>query len=137
LPTALGALMTDRSYVIHVIENDEAVRDSLRALLEAHGYRVETYGSPRLLLGRGTSSATGCILVNLSSADGDGASLVREIRRGGVGLPVVATINEPDPAGEAEARRAGALAVLTKPWDVSHLLAVLEGAKGAGLRLLP
>ena len=126
--------MTDRNYVIHVVENDEAVRDSLRALLEAHGYGVETYGSSRLLLGRDTSGATGCILLNLSAADG--ASLVREIRRGGIGLPVVATINEPDAASEAEASRAGALAVLTKPWDVNHLLAVLEGAKGSGLRLL-
>ena len=125
------------AYVIHVVESDEAVRDSLRALLEAHGYGVETYNSSGLLLGRGSSAVTGCILLNLSTPDGKGASLVREIRRRGIGLPVVATINEPDGAGEAEARRAGALAVLTKPWDVRRLLAVLEDTKGSGLRLLP
>lgn len=129
--------MTDRSYVIHVVENDEAVRDSLRALLEAHGYGVETYGSPGSLLGRGASGATGCILLNLPQPDGEDTSLVREVRRRGIGLPIVATIDEPDAAREAEARRAGALAVLIKPWDVSRLLAALEGAKGSGLRLLP
>ena len=42
-----------------------------------------------------------------------------------------------DAAREAEARRAGAVAVLTKPWDASRLLAALEGSKGSGLRLLP
>ena len=85
----------------------------------------------------GPPSATGCILLNLSAPDGDGTSLVREIRRRGVGLPVVATIDGPDAANEAEVRRAGALVVLTKPWDVSPLLAILEGTKGSGLRLLP
>ena len=129
--------MADRSYVIHVVESDDAVCDSLQALLEAHGYGVETYGSSGLLVGRGTSDAMGCILLNLSPPDGKGASLVREIRRRGIGLPVVATINEPDAASEAEARRAGAVAVLTKPWDVRRLLAVLEDTKGSGLRLLP
>ena len=124
-------MTTDGSqrFVVYVIDEDDAVRDSTRMLLEAHGYMVETYATGEEFLVHLAGRGQGCVLLG-----GHHLDAIRKLGRHLIGLPVVVITNEPDSAVEEEARHSGAVAVLVKPWHGSHLMMLLENARRSELR---
>ena len=58
-------LENPRPSIVHVVDDDEAVRDSMRALLESYGIEVHAYASAREFLVAGPAQPRGCVLVDL------------------------------------------------------------------------
>jgi len=75
--------------VVHVIDDDEAVRQSLAFLLGAAGIKVQTYESARAFLDVATKVAAGCVITDVRMPDIDGLELLRRLKASAAGLPVI------------------------------------------------
>jgi FixJ family two-component response regulator len=112
-----------------VIDDDEAVCDSLRVLLELSGLNVAAYGSGEAFLRDHPQPGPGrgCILLDIDLPGMSGLELLRTLRRDGSRLPVVLITGRGGPAAE-QGEEAGALAVLQKPFLDGALMACIERA---------
>ena len=119
--------------MIHVVDDDEAVRDSLRILLESNGHAVRTYPSAALFL-EDAGATLGCVLTDVRMPDMDGLALQRRLNERGLHLPVIVMTGQGDIAVAVRAMKAGALDFLEKPFDDDHLLAAVERALAEGER---
>jgi FixJ family two-component response regulator len=114
--------------MVHVIDDDEAVRDSLEALLIVAGYDVATYVSAEAYLAG--AAETGCVLVDVHMPGMGGLGLLQRLARREPRPPVVVLTAGRDPRLEARARELGADAFLTKPVPQATLLGALCSAEG-------
>jgi DNA-binding response OmpR family regulator len=121
-----------RAHVL-VVEDNPLVTSATRILLEDAGFRVSTASRVADAYTICRSDAPDAILLDLRLPDGDGLSLVRQLREDGVRLPVIAAITGRDePEVRARCLRAGCVAVLVKPVDgralASHVGSWLGGS---------
>jgi len=112
---------------IHVVDDDPAMRDSLRMLLEASGFTVRAYDSASAFLDGGQSEL-GCVLTDVRMPEIDGLTLLRRLREMGVRLPVIVMTGEGDIALAVQAMKAGAVDFLEKPFGDELLLDALDRA---------
>ena len=75
--------------VVHVIDDDEAMRDSLSYLLESADIAVRTYESAIEFLSGIDNVRTGCIVTDVRMPEMSGVELIRRPREQGVDLPVI------------------------------------------------
>lgn len=115
-----------------VIDDDEAVRDSMRALLESYGIAVEDYSSAREFLPRLCDSAD-CMLLDLHMPEMDGLQLLGAIREQGSARPVIIITGRGDDLLSARALQAGAYTLLNKPVEDELLLQSIACAVAANI----
>jgi two-component system, LuxR family, response regulator FixJ len=120
--------MTART--VYVVDDDEAVRDSLAALLASAGYRVVAHATARSLLDSDLSASEACILLDVRLPDMNGLSLKDELARRGVDLPVILITGHGDVPMAVRAMQAGAVDFIEKPCREEVLLGSLERAFG-------
>jgi two-component system KDP operon response regulator KdpE len=119
-----------------IVEDDREIRRFVRAALEAEGYRVhEADTLQRGLIEAGTRKPD-VIVLDLGLPDGDGVSLVRDVR-GWSRVPIIVLSARVDEADKVAALDAGADDYLVKPFGVAELLARVRAslrrrAQGAG-----
>jgi two-component system, LuxR family, response regulator FixJ len=114
--------------VIHIIDDDEAMRDSLEYLLDAASMTASTYASADEFLARLDSLAPGCIVTDVRMPGMSGLELVGALAKRGVPHPVIVITAHGDVAMAVEAMRAGAVNFLEKPFGDEALLAAIRGA---------
>jgi len=102
---------------IYIVDDDESVRDSARALLEAYDHVVEDFASARDFLAHFDRRVEGCILLDLNMPEMGGIELLELLRGRGDTIPVIVVTAQNDTGVLDRARRAGAYAVLEKPVD--------------------
>ena len=122
----------DRGATVFVVDDDEMVRDSLRALLEAHRFQVLDFESAGRFLDSRDGIPKGCLLVDMHMPEMNGLQLLQALRMAGDGMPVIIFTGRNDPAIEAQAMALGATAVLDKPVTYKTLLAAIRRALGSG-----
>ena len=115
---------------VYVVDDDEAVRDSMRLLLESSGFVARDFASADLFL-KTDSADMGCLLLDLHMPGIAGIELLRLLRSRGVTRPIFVISGRRDPAQDAEALAAGASALLSKPFDDQQLLDLVAQALGA------
>jgi two-component system, LuxR family, response regulator FixJ len=120
--------------LVHVVDDDEAVRDSLGLLLEAAGLSVRTYDSATAFLKALPSLAAGCVLTDVRMPELDGLALQRRLTELGIRLPVIVMTGHGDVPIAVEALKAGAADFLEKPFDDAQLLAAVSSALAASQR---
>ncbi|MCW5773860.1 MAG: response regulator transcription factor [Rhodospirillaceae bacterium] len=117
---------------VFVVDDDEAVRQGLGALLRAKGYGVEAFASADEFLAAMPSSRPACLLVDIRMPGMSGLELQREMKRRDAALPVVVVTGHGDVPAAVAALKAGAVDFLEKPFDADALLAaVSEGLRKA------
>lgn len=102
---------------IFVIDDDDAVRDSLKIILEIWGYDVVTFPSGQLFLQRPTGLQGDCLIVDVHMPEMSGPELVRRLRAEGNAFPAIFITGRRDEALGEQARQMGA-ALFDKP--VAH-----------------
>ena len=99
--------MADERIVVAVIDDDDAVRDSLGALLEAEGYEVDTYASGPAFLDALPDALPACALVDVRMPEMDGLELQRRLADAAPTLPVIIITGHGDIAMAVRAIKAG------------------------------
>jgi two-component system response regulator FixJ len=108
---------------IYIVDDDEAVRESLQLLLEASGYTVRTYASAPAFLEAAAGLDFGCLIVDLQMPEMDGLELQRRLAERGIALPVVVVTAHGDVATAVRAMRAGAIDFVEKPFTTEAIKA--------------
>ena len=122
---------------VYVIDDDEAVRDSMAFLLETADLKVRTYESAETFLAE-RDRAPGCIITDVRMPGINGLELARRIRDSGSNEPVIVITGHADLSLAIEAMRAGVIDFVEKPFDdevllgaISRVLGQAEGALSA------
>lgn len=116
-----------KACLIYVVEDDEAVRNSTRLLLETMNYEVGAYPSAEAFLENTDGRDGGCLLLDYHLGGMSGADLLELLRGRGVTTPaIILTANRNLP--QDRLARAGVLAVMAKPPVTGELLALIESA---------
>ena len=114
--------MADERIVVAVIDDDDAVRDSLGALLEAEGYDVDTYPSGPAFLAALPDTLPACALVDVRMPEMDGLELQRRLADAAPSLPVIIVTGHGDIAMAVRAIKAGAVDFVEKPFPDRTIL---------------
>ena len=118
--------------VVHVVDDDMSMRDSIAFLLGAEGISARTYESARALLDSGSGLDSGCIVTDIRMPEMDGMELVAELQRRGVRLPVIVLTGHGDVALAVQAMKAGVADFLEKPFDDEALLRAVRASLAQG-----
>jgi two-component system response regulator FixJ len=117
-----------------VIDDDEAVLDSLRMLLEAEGFEVETFDRAGSFLECAENGLPGCLVTDVRMPDMDGLELLQALSgRGPLPAVIVITGHGEVPLA-VQAMKLGAHDFIEKPFDPHALLASIHNAMTAGAR---
>ena len=114
--------MRERNATIAVIDDDDAVRDSLGALLESVGHDVDSYASGLAFLDALPEAMPACALVDVRMPDMDGLELQRRLADTAPSLPVIIITGHGDIAMAVRAIKAGALDFIEKPFSDDTIL---------------
>jgi two-component system response regulator FixJ len=115
---------------VAVVDDDDAVRDSLQFLLEAAGVSVVTYASAVQFLSEAVVNDLGCLVVDQHMPEKTGLQLVSCLRRRGTTLPVALITGSPSPDLLRLAAELGMVKVMEKPLDDEALMQFIESPRG-------
>ena len=114
------------NFPVYVVDDDEAVRDSLSLLLTCSGFAVQNFASARDFLEYCGGRSDGCLIFDLHMPEMSGAQMLRHLRADGNSIVAIAISGKRDQATDAELKRDGAFAVLSKPFDDEQFLALIR-----------
>lgn len=120
--------VTVQKVTVHVIDDDDASRQSLAFLLQTADIEVETYPSAAAFLDRVASVGTSCIITDVRMPGMSGIDLLRRLKDLKVDAPVIVITGHGDIALAVEAMKIGAVDFLEKPFDDEVLLASVRSA---------
>ena len=112
---------------VAIVENHPSMRRSIERLLNAYGYKTEGFDSAERFL-ESDCATLGCLVLDIHLGNMSGIQLRRRLREAGSSLPVIFVTAVDDDLLEAEARDAGCLAYLRKPFAAKHLLSAIQDA---------
>jgi two-component system response regulator FixJ len=113
--------------VVHVVDDDDAVRRALAFLLATDGLAVRVHASAVALL-ESVAAVSGCVLTDVRMPDLDGIELLRRLKRRGNPPPVIVMTGHADVPLAVEAMKEGARDFIEKPFDDEVLIATVRAA---------
>ncbi|HSZ91604.1 MAG TPA: response regulator FixJ [Acetobacteraceae bacterium] len=121
--------------LVHIVDDDASVRDSLMVLLESAGYAVRAYDSAVAFLQAASDRTAGCVLTDVQMPELNGLELQRRMSEQGIRLPVIVMTGHGDVPIAVEAMKAGAADFLEKPFGDEQLLTAVSGAVAINRRV--
>lgn len=112
--------------VVHLIDDDEAVRRSLAFLLSTAGHAVRVYDSADAFLATLDGSQRGCVVTDLRMPGVDGIELLRRLNQLDVEMPVIVMTGHADVSLAVQAMKFGAVDFIEKPFDDDLLLEAIR-----------
>ena len=116
--------------VVHIVDDEEAVRNSLAFLLTTSGYAARTHASASEFLGIASSIRNGCLITDLRMPDMNGVELLRRLREADAMLPAIVITGHGDVQMAVEAMKNGALDFIEKPFSDAVLLESIKRVVG-------
>ncbi|MFC3068350.1 response regulator FixJ [Phenylobacterium soli] len=116
------------SGVVHVIDDDAAMRDSLSFLLESADLANKTYESAVVFLEHVKHLEPGCIVTDVRMPEMSGLELIQRLKTLGVTLPIIVMTGHADVPLAIEAMKAGVHDFIEKPFDDEALLTAIRAA---------
>jgi two-component system response regulator FixJ len=113
--------------IICIVEDDTAVRESLRLVLELRGYDVEEFEDGVTFLARGNFEDILCFIFDLNLPGESGLQVLAQLRSRGNNTPAFIVTGRASSLIRKEAERLQALALFEKPLPARELLAVVDG----------
>ena len=120
--------MTDIQQTVYVVEDDEAVRDSLELLLKSDGKPVKTYESANAFLKDYSDKMAGCIVLDIRMPGMDGMELQKKLNEKHSILPIIFVTGHGDVPMAVDAMKEGAVDFIQKPYREEALKEKIEAA---------
>lgn len=120
--------MTDGIITVHVIDDDEPLRDSLVWLLEAHGFRVRAHADAADYLASGPAPGTACLLLDVRMPGMSGVQLQDALIQRGDSTPIIFVTAHGDVPMAVEAVKKGAFDFIEKPFNEEQIVALIRRA---------
>jgi two-component system response regulator FixJ len=116
---------------VFLVDDDDAVRDSLTLLLEAHGLRVRGFTSGLELLDQGGISPNACLVLDVHMPVMSGLDVLEKLAADGTAPPTVLITGRADSETRRRAVAAGASGLIEKPFDATELMSAIKRAVGS------
>src|SRR5580692_2340255 len=113
---------TNNSAVVHVVDDDAALRGALESLFESVGLATQAYGAASEFLNANVADKPGCIVIDIRLPDMSGLEFQAELARVGVRLPVIMMTGYGDIPMTVRAMKRGAVDFLPKPFRDQDML---------------
>ncbi len=113
---------------LFVVDDDDAVRDSIRELADSVGLRVECYASPRAFLAVFRADRPGCLVLDVRMAEMSGLALQELLVSKGFRIPTIILTGHADVPMAVQAMKVGAVDFLQKPYREQALLDSVNAA---------
>jgi len=120
--------MLKRQRIVAVVDDDPSMLRATTDLLSAHGLVSEVFASAEEFLGRGATIKVDCVLLDIHLGGMSGIELRRRLAISKPELPVIFMTALDDEQIHREARAAGCIAVLRKPYSARQLMDAIEKA---------
>mgnify|MGYP001373191464 CR=1 FL=1 len=114
--------------IVYVIDDDEAVRDSLQLLLTSSGFKTRLYADPLHFLAERPQNRAGCLILDIELPAISGLHLQEELIAVGSTLPIIFITGHGDVPTAVQAMKAGAFEFIEKPFSHAHLLEQIRRA---------
>lgn len=112
--------------LVHLVDDDEAIRRSVGFMLKTSGFHVRTYVSGVELLKSASNLEPGCILLDIRMPGMDGLEVQAALHEKGVFLPVIIMTGHGDVTLAVQAMKTGAVDFIEKPFEKALLLSAIE-----------
>jgi two-component system response regulator FixJ len=116
--------------LVSIIDDDDALRDSLSFLLSTAGIDARSYDSAAAYLGDRQRRECGCLVTDVRMPGMTGIELLRELKAEGLSVPVIVMTGHGDVPLAVEAMKLGAFDFIEKPFDDDTLLTSVQAALG-------
>lgn len=120
--------MSPPDIIVHVIDDDAAIRDALTLLLEGEGFVARAHAGAADFFRLFPRGGLGCVVSDVRMPGMSGLDLLREVRGQGLNLPVILLTGEADVPMAVEALKGGAADFIEKPFDDVVMLAAVRSA---------
>jgi two-component system response regulator FixJ len=120
--------MSSADVIVHIVDDEEAVRNSLAFLLGAAGFAVRTHASAIDFLALAPSIRNGCLVTDLRMPEVDGLELLKRLRAADAMLPAIVVTGHGDVQMAVEAMKNGALDFIEKPFSDEVLIESIRRA---------
>ena len=114
--------------IIHLVDDEEAVRKAASFSLTTAGYNVVTYASGAEFLKAAKSAPVGCVLLDVRMPDMDGLQVQAKMKERGIQMPVIILTGHGDVTVAVQAMKGGAVDFLEKPFEKSALFDAIKRA---------
>lgn len=114
--------MTDTNAMVYIVEDDEAVRDSIELMMESVGQAAKAYPDAQEFLDEYSSSMSGCIVMDVRMPGMNGMELHRRLNELGCNMPIIFVTGHGDVQMAVDAMQNGATDFVTKPYREQELL---------------
>jgi len=114
--------------VVHIVDDDDAIRDALGMFLRQSGFNVRTYSSGEAFLAEYSPAITGCVLLDLSMPSLDGLDVQQALLKRHARIPIIFLTAYGTVRDTVSAIKAGAFDFLEKPCSEQILLETLHEA---------
>lgn len=114
--------MPHKNLTVFIVDDDEAVRESLEDLLDSVGLNVQTYASAADFLAGYSADELGCLILDVRMPGMSGLELQQELNRRNMSLPVIILTGHGDVPMAVQAMKQGALDFIQKPFRDQNLL---------------
>jgi len=111
---------------VHIVDDDEAMRDSLKWLLESRGLEVELYASGEEFLKSFNSSSCGCLVLDVRMPGMSGLDLYEQLQTRASTLPVIFITGHGDVPMAVSALKKGAADFIEKPFNDQDMIGLIE-----------
>ena len=113
---------------VHIIDDDQALRESLAFLLRAAQLEVRSFESAKTFLDALPDASLGCVITDIRMPDMNGIDLLRRLKELKVGIPVIVITGHGDVPLAVEAMKIGAVDFFEKPFNDDQLVASVRAA---------
>jgi two-component system response regulator FixJ len=113
-------------HLVHLVDDDEAIRRSAGFMLKTSGFHVRSYDSGVALLKAAPELEPGCVLLDIRMPGMDGLEVQQSLKAKGVALPVIIMTGHGDVSLAVQAMKAGAVDFIEKPFEKAVLLSAIE-----------
>jgi len=111
---------------VHIVDDDEAMRDSLKWLLESRGLKVELYPSAESFLQAYNNGSCGCLVLDVRMPGMSGLDLYGQLQAQASTLPVIFITGHGDVPMAVSALKKGAADFIEKPFNDQDMLGLIE-----------